>query len=221
MSQSLLSAPPIETLADLLDRLGNIPPERIRFHPAPGTGTEQDVVAAAEAADERLCELVDGVLVEKSMGYYEARLAAVLGYFLEAYLTDHDLGIVLGADGMTRLEPGLVRIPDVSFFSWDRFPDRTLPRAPIPDLAPDLAVEVLSQSNTPREMERKLHDYFRAGTKLVWYVDPERRTATVYTAPDQSTVVAEDGVLDGGAVLPGFRLAMKDWFARAGERGSA
>jgi Uma2 family endonuclease len=220
MSQSLLSAPPIETLADLWDRLGNVPLERIRFHPAPGTATEEDVVAAAEAADKRLCELVDGVLVEKAMGFFESRLAAVLIQLMGNHVSAHDLGIVLAPDGTLRLEPGLVRIPDVAFFSWDQFPNRTLPRAPIPDLAPDLAVEILSQSNTPREMERKLHDYFRAGAKLVWYVDPERRTATVYTAPDQSTVVAEDGVLDGGGVLPGFRLSLKDWFAQAGERGS-
>jgi Uma2 family endonuclease len=85
---------------------------------------------------------------------------------------------VAGEAGMMQLAPGLVRIPDVSFISWDRFPDRKLPRDPVPHLAPDLAVEVLSQSNTPKEMDRKRRDYFNAGCKLVWITDPETRTVT-------------------------------------------
>src|SRR5438105_9533701 len=105
------------TVADLLRRLGNIPPERVRIFPPPGTATEQDVIDI-EAHENRLCELIDGVLVEKTVGYYESRVAIVLGYFIELFLTRHDLGIVLGSDGTLRLMPGLVRIPDVSFISW-------------------------------------------------------------------------------------------------------
>lgn len=117
-----------------------------------------------------------------------------------------------------RLAPGLVRIPDVAFFSWDRLPGRELPAEPIPDLAPDLAVEVLSQSNTEAEMKRKLREYFKAGVRLVWLVDPPTRTARVYTSPGRSRLVREDKALDGGAVLPGFSLKLRDWFARAGRR---
>jgi Uma2 family endonuclease len=112
-----------------------------------------------------------------------------------------------------RLAPGLVRIPEVSFISWDRFPNRRLPDEPIPDLAPDLAVEVLSPSNTREEMRRKLHDYFTAGSRLVWFVDPAARTVTVYTSPDQSMVLRPDQTLDGGPVLPGFSLPLSQLFA--------
>jgi Uma2 family endonuclease len=206
-----------ETLADLLQRLGSIPLERIRLHPPPGTATEADVLARPGGV-KRLCELVDGVLVEKPMGYYESRLAAVLIYLLEHFLSQHDQGIVLGADATLRLAPGLVRLPDVSFVAWTHFPNRQLPSAGVPDLAPDLAVEVLSPSNTAAEMARKRREYFGAGTTLVWEVDPAARTITVYTAPDRSTVLDEGQVLDGGTVLPGFTLAIREWFDRAGQR---
>ena len=80
---------------------------------------------------------------------------------------------------------------------------------------PDLVVEILSKGNTPKEMKRKLGEYFKAGVRLVWYVDPSKRTVTVYTAVDRSTVLHEDDTLDGGDVLPGFSLSIRDWFAEA------
>ena len=212
--------PPVATLADLLARLGHVPPERIRLEPAPGTATEADVLVRP-GGEKRLCELVDGVLVDKPLGYYESLLAALLIGFLGRFLDEHDLGIVLGADGTLRLAPGLVRLPDVSFISWTRFPGRRLPREPIPDLAPDLAVEVLSRRNTEPEMARKLGEYFAAGCRLVWYVLPDDRAVRVYTGPTAVRVLREDDVLDGGAVLPGFRLAIREWFDRAGPRRDA
>ncbi|HLN28523.1 MAG TPA: Uma2 family endonuclease [Gemmataceae bacterium] len=213
-----LAAPaPVQTIADLLKRLGDIPPERVRARPYPGTATEQDVIDI-EAREGRLCELVDGVLVEKTVGYYEARLATILGYFLEHFLGEHDLGIVLGADGTLRLMPGLVRIPDVCFTSWRKFPQRELPAEPIPDLVPDLAVEVLSEGNTEAEMRRKLGEYFRAGVRLVWLIDPATRTARVHRSPTKKATVPADGTLVGGPVLPGFSLPLTTLFARAGKQ---
>src|SRR5438105_3865279 len=137
----------IETVADLLEHLGAIPPGRVRFFPPPGTATEKDVLARPDGV-KRLCELVDGVLVEKPCGFYESRLAVVLIHRLGEFVDLHDLGIVLGPDATLRLRSGLVRLPDVSFISWDHFPGRLLPAEPVPNLAPDLAVEVLSASNT-------------------------------------------------------------------------
>lgn len=200
------------TLADLLERFGAIPAARIRYDPPPGTATEQDVIAL-EARENRLFELVDGVLVEKAMGFYESFLAMRLGQLLLAFVEQHTLGIVAGEAGMLRLAPGLVRIPDVSFVSWDRLPQRRVPRQPIPDLVPDLAVEVLSDSNTQREMDQKLQEYFTAGVRLVWYVDPARQEVHVYTAPDQREVLTADYTLHGGEVLPGFTLPIRHLFA--------
>ena len=134
---------------------------------------------------------------------------------------EHDLGIVLGADATLRLAPGLARLPDVSFISRARFPGRRLPPEPIPDLAPDLAVEVLSASNTEAEMAKKLQEYFGAGCRLVWYILPDDRAIRVYTDPTTVHTLREDDVLDGGAVLRGFRLTVRDWFDRAGPRRDA
>jgi Uma2 family endonuclease len=217
MATAAISSPTYETVADLRRWLGDIPPERIRLHPPPGTATEVDVIMS-KARIGRPCELVDGVLVEKPVGYYESRLAVVLGYFLELFLDKHDLGIVVGADGMVRVEISQIRLPDLSFFSWDHFPDRVLPPGAILSMSPDLAVEVLSPSNTRAEMRRKRREYFAGGTRLVWEVDPEERTVRVYTTATRSTLLREGDTLDGGTVLPGFRLPIRQWFARAGRR---
>lgn len=88
------------------------------------------------------------------------------------------------------------------------------PPDPIPDLAPDLAFKVLSEANTEREMRRQLKDYFLAGVRLVWYVDPLTRTVTVYTAPDRQTRLTEDQALSGGDVLPGLEVPLRRIFAR-------
>jgi Uma2 family endonuclease len=200
------------TLADLLERFGPIPAARIRYDPPPGTATEDDVIAL-EARENRLFELVDGVLVEKAMGFYESFLAMRLAQFLSVFVERYTLGIVAGADGMLRLAPGLVRIPDISFVSWARLPQRRVPRQPIPDLVPDLAVEVLSDSNTPREMAQKLREYFAAGVRLVWYVDPVLQEIHVYTAPDQHEILTTDHTLHGGEVLSGFTLPVRQLFA--------
>ena len=136
--------------------------------------------------EDRLYELVDGILVEKTVGAYEAYLAALLIQLLGAFARANHLGIVLGPDGMMRLSPGLVRIPNVSFISWDRLPGRKVPRTPMANLAPDLAVEVISKSNTAKEMENKLLDYFSTGVRAVWHVYPIRARSTS-TRPASST----------------------------------
>ncbi len=216
---TLVTAPPtIRTLADLLERLGGVSPDRIRFYPSPGTATEADVLAI-EAHEDRLCELVDGTLVEKPMSYRESVLACFLLQLLQDFVKARNLGLVSGEAGMMRLVPGQVRIPDIAFASWDRFPDRRVPTEPIPDLVPDLAVEVLSPSNTVEEMARKRREYFAAGTHLVWEIDPAARTVAVYTTPDAPTVLNQSRTLDGGTVLPGFTLPLRDLFAELDRHG--
>jgi Uma2 family endonuclease len=212
------TAPP-ETVADLLARLGGIPPERIRMQPPPGMATDADVLAALAGPRKRLCELIDGVLVEKAMGFTEAVLAGAMIDYLREIVHAGNLGIVAGADGLVRLWEGHVRIPDVAFFSWDRLPERHMPTQAIPDISPDLAVEVLSASNTPAEMRLKREDYFGADVKLVWEVDPQTRTVTVYTDVDESIVLHENDTLDGGLVLPGFTLPLGGLFAELDRQG--
>jgi Uma2 family endonuclease len=207
----------VTTIADLIDELGGISPRRILLHPAPGTATEQH---ARERLEQKagLCELVDGVLVEKALGFRESLLALALAGSLRAFVRQHNLGLVTGEAGLMQLSPGLVRGPDVAFISWARIPGGRVPQEPIPSLAPNLAVEVLSESNTPGEMGRKRRDYFGAGTRLVWQIDLEARNAGVFTAPTNPTVVRESECLDGGAVLPGFSLPLVQLFAELDRR---
>ena len=161
--------------------------------------------------DKRLCELIDGTLVEKAEGYWEALIAIRLAARLASYADEHDLGAVSGADSTMRMKSsGRIRLPDVAFVSKDRLP-RT--REAIPTLAPDLAVEVLSDSNTTEEIDQKLLEYFQSGTRLVWVIHPRTRTVAVYHRPGEATCVLDVAAqLDGEQVLPGFSLPVADVF---------
>ena len=200
------------TVADLLDQLGDVPPNRIHLVPSPGKATEEDLLDQLDHHD-RACELVDGVLVEKTRGAIESILAMAIGGYLRVFVKKLKLGIVFGPDGPLRILFDQVRIPDVSFVSRKKFPGGKLPKDPLFKVAPDLAIEVLSPSNGKKEMERKLDDYFTAGVELVWYIDPATRTAKVYTSLDQCETLDESQTLTGGNVLPGFELPLKDLFA--------
>jgi Uma2 family endonuclease len=205
-----------DTAAKLIDHLG-IPPERIRVIPEPGSATLADVLNHNRESG-KLCELIDGILVEKALGYYESRLAVVLPFFLEEFLATNDLGIVIGESGMVWVEPGQMRMADVAFISWDHFPNRILPAGAVLDLTPDWAIEILSPSNTVAEMTRKRREYFDGGAKLVWQADPGTRSVAVYTAVDDVTTHGEDATVTGAPVLPGFSLSIRRWFERAGQR---
>jgi Uma2 family endonuclease len=195
-----------------LSRHFGVPPERLLLHPRPGMATEEDLVYVNEHGD-RLYELVDGVLVEKAMGFYEGFLAGLLLRLIGAFADKQNLGIVVPGDSNMRLFPGLVRLPDMAFISWERLPGGEVPDVPVAGLAPDLAVEVISKSNTKKEMTRKLDEYFQAGVRLVWLVYPKKKTVEVYTAPLDKRVLRQDETLDGGDVLPGFSLALAKYFA--------
>lgn len=218
MSAISIAAPPIETLADLLDRLGNIPTNRIRWQPYPGTATETDLLDL-EKRTGRVCELIDGVLVEKPMAWNESSLAGIVQTLLNNFILPRNLGVVTGEQGTFRLFPGLVRIPDVAFTSWDRLPGRKRPTQPIPSVTPDLAIEVLSVSNTQQEMDRKRSEYFAADVRLVWIIDPVARIVSVFTSPEFAVTLEESEILDGGDVLPGFQIPLKDLFAELDRHG--
>jgi Uma2 family endonuclease len=203
--------PEIRTLHDFVRDLGDIPLTRIRWHPHPGTADESHLLAAEER-DGYFCELVDGTLVEKPVGYMESTIASVIIGYLQAHMMTNNLGAVSGEQGMMRLGAGLVRGPDVAFTRWSKMPGGRLPRQPIPDLVPCLAVEVISASNTGPEMERKRREYFTAGTELVWMVDPAHREVRIHTAPEIFTTLREGDTLDGGTLLPGLSIPVSAIF---------
>jgi Uma2 family endonuclease len=210
-----IAEPPM--LDELIARLG-VPLSRILAQPPPGTATEADLLEA-ERRYGRLYELVDGVLVEKAMGYRESILACALSRILGIFVVAKNLGVVSGADGSVRLFPGLVRVPDVAFASWNRFPQGKIPDDAIPTLAPDLAIEVLSKSNTPAEMKRKRRDFFDAGVRMVWEVNLDRRNVSVFTPKGKVTVLNSSQRLDGGDILPGFVLELGELFGELDRHG--
>ena len=107
-----------------------------------------------------------------------------------------------------------MRVPGLAFIPYENIPDGADPDTPMPDWPLGLAVEVISPGNTRGEMARKLRDYFAAGAQLVWYADPAKRTVQVFTAVDQVVTLGDDDELDGGNLLPGFRLSIREWFDR-------
>jgi len=182
---------------------------RIIFDPWPGTATESDLLRLVER-DKRLCELIDGTLVEKPMGYWEGIIAINLATLLAAFVNQHSLGAVSGPDSTMRMKSGRVRLPDVGFVSKARLP-KTLEA--IPNLSPDLAVEVLSEGNTPGEIQQKLIEYFQSGTRLAWIIDPPTRTVAIYHRPGEPTrILEENAVLEGEMVLPGLSIQITELF---------
>jgi Uma2 family endonuclease len=215
LTMSTTFNPPVRTVADLLRRLGDVPPDRVRFDPMPGTATVADLLRP----DSERCELVEGTLVEKPTGTREAFLAGYLRELLGPFVRTRNLGILTPGDGPWELISGLVRLPDLAFVSWDRLPNREVPDEPVGSAVPDLAVEVLSRSNTPGEMARKRGEYFRGGVRLVWEIDPRARTARVYTSETTFTDLTAADTLTGDPVLPGFTLPLAQLFAELDRRG--
>jgi Uma2 family endonuclease len=215
---SLLSppeSPPVDqlTVDEIASRVGAVPLWRIRMaDPAPGLATEEDV-ERIRCHEDRLYELIDGVLVEKAVSDKSSMLAAELIGILREFIKPRRLGWLLAPDGYFRLFGRLMRAPDVSFSRRDqRAGGKPLDHG-YSRTAPALAVEVFSPGNTVRELEQKRAEFFKAGTEMFWIVYPEQEQIVVATPDCQPQALKGDDVLDGGSVLPGFTLRVGDLFA--------
>ena len=210
----MLPSPAPRTFADHLAILGGLPPSRVRVTPPPGTATVADWESAT--ADGALCELVDGTLVDKAMGWYESLVASVLiGVIREASQRGR-LGVVAGEQGFITLPGGIIRAPDVAFYLRANLPGGQLPRDKRPAVVPDLAVEVLSEGNTVAEMAAKRRELFHAGTTVLWIVDPSTRSVAVYTSVTDYQIVDAAGTLSGGSVLPSLSVSIAALFDEVG-----
>lgn len=141
-------------------------------------------------------------------------LASELNMVIRLFVKQHRLGYVTAAEtgyliATDPLEGDTVRAPDAAFVAAQRLPGG-LPDGYIP-LAPDLAVEVVSPSDRPDEIEAKISDYLRAGVRLIWYVYPGLNMVRVETPTGGRRLSGAD-VLDGGDVLPGFSLPASEIF---------
>lgn len=205
-------APLYHNAADWHHAIGEVPLSRVVFDPWPGTATEQDLLRMVER-DKRLVELLDGTLVEKPMGNYESMIAALISRAILNFVLPRKLGAVGGEQSMVRMKVGRVRMPDVTFTSFARCPGGKIPRDAIIAIAPDLAVEVLSESNTRLEIEQKMSELFASGTRLAWIVDPDTETIEVFhNANSPERVLTGDTSLDGEDILPGFILSLHELF---------
>jgi len=201
------------TVEELAARVGAVPLWRVRTDPPPGTATEADVERIRREED-RICELIDGVLVEKAVSDKTAFLGMELGRLLGNFVVAARLGWILGADGFVRLFGQLLRAPDISFVRREQRPNGEVLASGYADVAPALAVEIFSPGNTTAEIERKRAEFFAAGTELFWIVYPERQEIVVSTGPDEHRTLGSDDTLDGGTVLPGFTLRVAELFER-------
>src|SRR5260370_20786109 len=169
-----------------------------------------------EPETDALYEVVNGERREiPRMGALAATIASFLVSHLNVFVWPRKLGFAV-VEAMFQLQAGgPQRRPDVAFVSADRW-NRSSPPANDPlawDVVPSLAAEVVSPSNTAGEVEAKLRDYFGAGVLLVWVIHPVDRRVYVYESLTQVRILTEADAIDGGNVLPGFRLPLADLFA--------
>ena len=164
--------------------------------------------------DLKRYELVRGMLAEVAVtGYEHAEVEANVFRLLDQHVWPRRLGRVTGGGAMFRLqqEPDTLRRPDVAFVRTDRLPARDQRRS-YAQFIPELAVEILSPSNTAAEMRDKVAEYLRVGVRLVWVVDPERETVTIHTSDAAPVILPADAEITGGAVLPDFRCPVAAFF---------
>jgi Uma2 family endonuclease len=161
-------------------------------------------------------EVVDGQLEEKVMGGARhsgvgARLIVRLGLHVEA----NQLGGVYGPDATFKIGRN-DRLPDVSFVSADRIPPEGEPEG-IWEIAPDLAVEIISPNDLYEKVTSKVLEYLAAGVQQVWLISPEHRTLTIYFSPTQTQILTEADELVCEDLLPGFRCLIRDLFRNPGK----
>jgi Uma2 family endonuclease len=133
-----------------------------------------------------------------------------VGYRIMAHVDAHDLGRVYAAETGFKIEaaPDTVRAPDAAFIATHRLPEAE--PTGYPSWAPDVTVEVLAHDDHPGETLEKVAQWLKAGVRLVWVLDSERRTGRVYRAGGSESLLGPDDVLDGEDVLPGFRGPLAD-----------
>jgi Uma2 family endonuclease len=172
------------------------------------TSDDFDRFIALPENDDKRFELFEGEITEVTSNSLSSIIAMLLGSFITAFVVQNDLGWVTGADG-GYIVNGHRFSPDVGFISKVRHPQR--PTVTYIPFAPDLAVEVVSPSDNERRLTRKVTTYLLAGS-TVWVAYPDDEEVAVF-APGQPVIeVKRDGTLDGGGVLPGFTLALREIF---------
>jgi Uma2 family endonuclease len=161
--------------------------------------------------DDFVYELVDGEIRKRSpAGFEHGHIAMLLGASLSAHVRAHRLGKVTAAETgfLIRRNPDTVRAPDAAFVKQERLVDSP---GYFPG-APDLAIEVISPNDTYSDVNAKVNDWLRAGVRMVIVVDPSKKNATVHQSLTEAIRLALDDTLDGGEVVSGWKLALRELF---------
>ena len=160
-------------------------------------------------------ELVKGELLRMPPSGSEHGVTVVnITLPLALFVKKHNLGIVFGAETGFKIasDPDTVRAPDVAFIHRDRVPESGIPKSFWPG-APDLAVEVVSPNDTHAEVEDKVCEWLDAGTRMVIVANPRNRTLKVYRSRTEITLLTESDELEGGDVVPGFKVKVSELFS--------
>jgi Uma2 family endonuclease len=159
-------------------------------------------------------ELVDGELIDVgNSGAKHGHVCSLLMILLGGYVHLQKLGVMFDSSTAFQMKNGNKRSPDVSFFAKERLQGIEDLPAGFLEGAPDLAVEVLSPSNTIEEIDTKITEYFENGARLVWAINPAQRYTLVYRnglEPDRLLKLGDS--LEGEEVVPGFTLPMAELF---------
>ena len=166
-----------------------------------------------EVAYEEAYEIVDGQIQEwPEMGAYPQEIASILHLSLGTFVGLQGLGRAI-IEPRFQMPQGRQRRPDLGFISFSKWPKKKrAPNSAAWDLVPNLAVEVVSKTDIAWDVLAKVREYFDAGVETVWLIYPNLETIHVYTSWSQIEVVTREQTLDGGAVIPGFRLPLADLF---------
>jgi len=158
-------------------------------------------------------ELVDGELVDMgNSGMEHGEIGAYLAGLLAIYVRQHKLGTVCDSSTAFTLKSGNKRSPDVSFVAKARLQGLSRPPRGFFQGSPDLAVEILSPSNTVEEIHTKIVEYFENETQLVWVIHPDEKYALVYHSPEPDRFLRSTDALEGEEIVPGFSVRIADLF---------
>ncbi len=178
------------------------------------TATELSALSSRLSLEGKRTELVRGdLIVMTPAGGRHGQVAHRIGLVIGNHVLDRNLGRVFAAETgfLLQRDPDTVRAPDVAFVAGDRLGPGGAP-AGFLELAPDLAVEVVSPSDSAVAIQAKVDDWLAAGTRLVWVVDPETRSVTVHRRARPAAVFREPDVLDGEPVFSDFSVPVRDLF---------
>ena len=160
-------------------------------------------------------ELVFGELRTMApSGQEHSNISYDLGIALHAFVKSHKLGKLTGADGgyVLHKNPDTVRAPDIGFVKADRLPNGKATQKYFPG-APDLAVEIISPHDVYAEVEDKVKEFLEAGTRIVWLINPRRKSITIFRNDNSITALRTTDTLSGEDVIPGFSLPVTEVFA--------